>query len=176
MLAAGLAGAGSAAVWTFGRDLLTSTGGLSGTVTAVVWVVLGAAGVLGALSGDAVRVLGPRGAWVVFAGTTAVSTAVLALGSASALLAALAAAAFGGAYTAASGVLIAWAAALGPDPAGATTATLFVALTAGQALGSVLTGLLTGPLGPTGAFLACATLLAAGAGVLPRRSSLETTR
>ena len=78
-LAAGVAGIGSAAVWTFGRDLITNTGGLPERTTAALWCLLGAAAVLGALSGDAVRVLGLRRAWILTATLTAVGTAVLAL-------------------------------------------------------------------------------------------------
>lgn len=78
-VAAAVAGIGSAAVWTFGRDLVTVTGGLPGRTTAALWCLLGVAAVLGALSGDAVRVLGLSGAWVVTAVATAAGTAALAL-------------------------------------------------------------------------------------------------
>src|SRR5690606_39889794 len=64
-VAAAVTGVGSAAVWTFGRDLVTVTGGLPGRTSAALWCLLGVAAVLGALSGDAVRVLGLRRAWVV---------------------------------------------------------------------------------------------------------------
>ena len=45
-------------MWTFGRDLVTTTGGLPERTTAALWVLLGAAAVLGGCSGDAVRLLG----------------------------------------------------------------------------------------------------------------------
>ncbi|WP_432573234.1 MFS transporter [Kineococcus sp. SYSU DK005] len=168
VLAAALAGLGSAAVWTFGRDLLTTVGGLPERTTAALWVALGAAAVLGALSGDAVRVLGLRRAWVLTVAPSAASTAVLALAAADAATAGVAAAVFGGSYTALSGVLIAWGGTLRPHLAGATTATLFTALTAGQAAGSVLTGAVAAPLGTRGAFAVCAALLLCAAAVLPR--------
>jgi predicted MFS family arabinose efflux permease len=167
-MAAGFAGLGSAAVWTFGRDLLTTVGDLPQHTTAVLWVVLGAAAVLGALSGDAVRVLGLRRAWAVTVLLSAVSTGALAVAAADAVAAGAALAVFGGSYTALSGVLIAWAGAVRPHLLGATTATLFIALTAGQAVGSVLTGALTGALGAPRAFLVSASLLASAAAVLPQ--------
>ncbi|MGW6265647.1 MFS transporter, partial [Cellulosimicrobium funkei] len=167
-VAAAVAGIGSAAVWTFGRDLVTVTGGLPGRTTAALWCLLGAAAVLGALSGDAVRVLGLRGTWVVTAVATAVGTAALALAPGSVPVVAVAGALFGGAYTALSGVLIAWGTALRPHAAGRATAALFVALTAGQAVGALATGGLSDVVGPQAAFWVGAALLLVAAGVVPR--------
>lgn len=166
-LAASVAGVGSAAVWTFGRDLVTVTGGLPERTTAALWCLLGVAAVLGALSGDAVRLLGLRRAWVLSATATAVGTAALALAPGSVVVAAVAGALFGGAYTALSGVLIAWGGALRPHAAGRATATLFVALTGGQAVGALAAGVLAGQAGAPAAFWAGAVLLLAAAAVRP---------
>lgn len=140
VVAAVVAGAGSAAVWTFGRDVVTTTGGLPERTTAALWVLLGAAAVLGASSGDVVRVLGLGRAWVLTAGLSGLATAALVLAPDRVGLVAGAAALFGGAYTALSGVLIAWAARVRPGAAGAATAVLFTALTAGQAVGAAVAG------------------------------------
>jgi predicted MFS family arabinose efflux permease len=156
-------------VWTFGRDLITHVGGLPERTTAALWCLLGAAAVLGALSGDAVRLLGLRRAWALMAVMTAAGTAALALAPGHLLIAAVAGAVFGGAYTALSGVLIAWAGVLRPHTAGQATATLFIALTAGQAFGAVATGALTERAGAPAAFWVCAALLLASAGVLPAK-------
>lgn len=167
-IAAAVAGIGSAAVWTFGRDLVTVTGGLPGRTTAALWCLLGVAAVLGALSGDAVRVLGLRGAWVVTAVATAAGTAALALAPGSVPVVAVAGALFGGAYTALSGVLIAWGTVLRPHAAGRATATLFVALTGGQAVGALATGGLSDVVGPRAAFWVGAAFLFVAAGMVPR--------
>lgn len=167
-VAATVAGIGSAAVWTFGRDLVTVTGGLPGRTTAALWCLLGVAAVLGALSGDAVRVLGLRGAWVVTAVATAAGTAALALAPGSVPVVAVAGALFGGAYTALSGVLIAWGTVLRPHAAGRATAALFVTLTAGQAVGALATGGLSDVVGPQAAFWVGAAFLLVAAGVVPR--------
>src|SRR5690606_28157307 len=74
---------------------------------------------------------------------------------------------FGGAYTAMSGVLIAWGAALRPHAAGRATAALFVALTAGQAAGALVTGGLSDVVGPQAAFWLGATALVTAAGIVP---------
>lgn len=175
-VAATVAGLGSAAVWTFGRDLVTTTGGLPGRTTAALWVLLGSAAVLGALSGDTVRVLGLRHAWTLTAVLSAVGTGLLALAPGQVAVVALAAALFGGAYTALSGVLIAWAAAVCPGTAGQATAALFVALTGGQALGAVATGLLTDLVGAPLAFWACAAVLLAAAAARPAQASPSRSR
>jgi predicted MFS family arabinose efflux permease len=174
LLAATVTGIGSAAVWTFGRDLITTTGGLPERTTAALWCLLGAAAVLGALSGDAVRLLGLRRAWVLTATLTATGTAALGLAPSHALTAAAAGAVFGGSYTALSGVLIVWASALRPQAAGQATATLFIALTAGQAVGAIATGAFAERAGMRVAFLVCAAVLLAAAAVLPARRALST--
>lgn len=170
VLAAVLAGLGSAAVWTFGRDLITVTGGLPERTTAALWVLLGAAAVLGGLSGDVVRLLGLRRAWVLTVALSAAGTAALAVAPGHVLIAGAAGAVFGGAYTALSGVLIAWAGALRPQDAGRTTATLFIALTAGQAVGAAGTGALADRTSTPAAFGICAAVLLASAVVLPVRA------
>jgi len=159
-LAAGAAGAGSAAVWTFGRDVLTTTGGLPPRTTALLWCVLGGASVLGALSGDAVRLLGLRGAWVLTVLLTAAGTALLAVAPSSVAAAALAMAVFGGSYTALSGVLIGWASAVRPRTSGQATASLFIALTAGQAVGAAVLGAITEATSTTTAFLVATAVTA----------------
>jgi len=175
VLAAALAGTGSAAVWTFGRELIPSTGGLPERTTAALWCLLGVAAVLGALSGDAVRFLGLRRAWALTATLTATGTAVLGLAPGQAVVVAVAGATFGGAYTALSGVLIAWATALQPHAAGQATATLFIALTAGQAFGAMATGAVSERVGSRAAFLICAALVLAAAAVLPAKKPPMTS-
>ncbi|WNB86880.1 MFS transporter [Cellulomonas sp. ATA003] len=119
--------------------------------------------------------LGLRRAWVLTAAATAAGTAALVLAPGQTLVAGVAGAVFGGAYTALSGVLIAWAAALRPRAAGQATATVFIALTAGQALGAVVTGVLAGRAGAPAAFWLCAGLLLAAAAVRPTTTPAGAT-
>jgi predicted MFS family arabinose efflux permease len=158
-LSALLAGAGSAAVWTFGIELLTTTGGLLPPTTAVLWCLLGGAGVVGALSGDLVQACGLRSAWTITATVMAGATVAVACQPGIAAVAATALAAFGGAYIALSGVLIAWATRAIPQRAAEATATLFIALTAGQALGAFTLGVIAESTTLTAAFVAAAALL-----------------
>ena len=140
VLAALLAGTGSAAVWTFGRDLVVSAGELTPLTSTLFWVLLGAAGVTGAVAGDAVQRWDVPRAWAAFALLLAAATAGLALAPGVVAVAFGCGAAFGGSYVALSGVVIAWGTQLRPDSPGTANAVLFLTLAAGQALGALLVG------------------------------------
>lgn len=170
--AAVLAGAGSAAVWTFGRDLVSSSGGLGSAASTGFWTLLGAAGVAGALTGDAVDRWSVSRAWILPAVLLAASTALLGALPGTPAVAFGCAAVFGGSYVALSGVLIVWGRQLHPtNPAGAT-AILFIALAAGQALGSVGLGSIVDAAGSPTAFAAAATAaLLSCIGLLPHPPS-----
>lgn len=171
-VAAALAGIGSAAVWTFGRDLVVTAGGLGPLASTVFWIVLGTAGAAGALAGDAVRRWGVPRTWTALALTLAGATAGLALAPGTQIVVFACAAAFGGSYVALSGVLIAWGTQLHPDSPGSANAILFLTLAAGQALGALLLGTLTDATSPLTAFTAAAAL--ATASCLPFTSNRST--
>ena len=168
MLAAAVVfGAGSSAVWTFGRDVVSSAGA-SELVSTGSWIVLGAAGLLGALAGDVVARLGLARAWS--AAMLLVAAATLALGLAASTTVAVfaGAAVFGGVYIALSGMLLLWGTRVFPDRPVLGVGAAFLLLALGQALGAPLLGLLADHLTPAGAFLAATALLVLGAAVRPR--------
>lgn len=169
LIAAVVAGAGCAAVWTFGRDLLTDVGGLPSRGTGLLWCVLGAAGLLGGASGVLVGRVGLRAAWISTVVPAGAATAALATWPGSAVPAAVALAGFGGAFVALSGVLIAWGAERDPDAAPAAAAFLFIGLTVGQAVGALLLGAIAEGVDPPAAFYAGAGLLALSAGAAEAR-------
>lgn len=170
LLAAVLAGAGSAAVWTFGRDLLTTAGDVPPATTALLWSVLGGAGILGAFSGELVHRFGLHQAWVATAVVMAAATALLVALPGLVPLAATALAAFGGSYVALSGVLISCATRVTPDRAAECTAILFIALTAGQALGAAALGALAGATSLAISFLGAAALIVSSCVAATRRT------
>jgi predicted MFS family arabinose efflux permease len=161
VVAALLAGIGSAAMWTFGRDLVVTVGGAGGPAATAFWTVLGAAGVTGAVAGDAVRRWDVPRAWTAFALALAGATAALPLAPGRPAVAFACAAVFGGSYVALSGVLIAWGTLLDPDSPGSANATLFLTLAAGQATGALLLGGLLDFAGPLPAFAVAAALTVA---------------
>jgi len=79
IVAAGLLGVGSSAVWTFGQELAVSTV-RPGTVGSILfWTLLGAAGLGGALVGDAVQRWAVARTWLLLALSLGAATVVLAL-------------------------------------------------------------------------------------------------
>jgi predicted MFS family arabinose efflux permease len=157
LLAALLFGAGSAAVWTYGRTMLVEAGTGSGASMAA-WIALGVGGTLVIVTARWMERLEPPGAWIVTATVVAIATAGVLAGGAWALVTF---AAFGWGYTAGSGVLIAWTARIDALRAAAGTALLFVTLILGQALGAALVGGVTSAAGYPAAFGLAAAVSAA---------------
>ncbi len=108
--------------------------------------------------------------------TTVAAGAVLALGllPGSVAVALAACALFGWGYTAATGALIAWTAAIDPERVAAGTSVLFVVLVAGQAVGAAVAGVLVGTIGTTTTFVAAAALVAVASGLSLRTGDLRT--
>ncbi|WP_453985651.1 MFS transporter [Brevibacterium casei] len=168
--AATLMGLGSSAVWTFGRDLLGGTGGIGPTASAIAWILLGACGLLGAVTGDAVSRAGLARAWAVSMIGLAAATLVLALMPGSVVVAWTAAAVFGAVYIVLTGLLLLWGAQIWADAPAAGVGLGFLVLALGQALGAPLVGALITQAGPVPAFSVAAGCAVLGAFVLPRRS------
>jgi predicted MFS family arabinose efflux permease len=168
LVAAAVAGAGCAGVWTFGRDLMTVDGALSEDTSGLLWCVLGGAGLIGGLSGDLVQRAGLRGAWLWSAGSSAAAVLVLAALPGSPVAVALAMVAFGAAFVGLSGVLIVWGGRRAPTAAPQAAAVLFMGLTVGQAAGALVLGAVADATSTRTAFLvAAALILAAGAAAEP---------
>ncbi|MBN1093057.1 MFS transporter [Blastococcus sp. TML/M2B] len=177
MVAAVLAGTGCAGVWTFGRDLLADDGGLPDRLTGLLWCVLGAAGLLGGISGVLVVRFGVRAAWIATVLAAAAGTVALGLSAGAPLRAALALACFGGAFVALSGVLLAWGGLRAPDSAPAAAAALFTGLTVGQAAGAVMLGWVADATSAPVAFgVAAAVLALSAAAAEPRRADARPVR
>lgn len=152
LLAAGLAGASSAAIWTFGRSVMAEARPHDEAYSIVAWMVLGLFGLLGAVAGRLVQTWSVRFAWTWTAVAMAVATTLLGLVPSAPWAAYGSAALFGASYTALSGVLIVWAVRLLPGRAAEGTVALFIALAVGQAAGSVVLGALLGMTIPAVAF------------------------
>lgn len=144
LVGATLAGASSAAIWTFGRSVMADSGAGDETLSIAAWMVLGAFGILGAAAGKIVQTWSLRIAWVATAAVMATATVLLGSAPGTPPAAYVSVAAFGASYTAMSGVLIVWAVRVVPDLAAEGTVVLFIALAVGQAAGSVALGVLVG--------------------------------
>ena len=171
VLAAMLMGLSSAAVWTFGRNLITTIGSASGLVSTTMWTVLGAAGILGALGGDLVARVGVARSWSVAMVVMAAATSLLALAPGSALAIYTAAAVFGAAYIILTALVLIWATRIYPRRASYGVGLGFLMIAIGQAIGAPLAGVLTDQSSPTTAFYTCAALGLLGALIRPTRTT-----
>ncbi|MDX6366926.1 MAG: hypothetical protein QOK30_2002 [Nocardioidaceae bacterium] len=160
-----LLGAASAAVWTYGRAHLVAEG-LGTTASTVAWMALGVGGTATAVTAGWQARQRPARAWSLTSSGVGITIAALSFGAGVLSIAPVACLLFGWAFVAATSALIAWAAELVPDQAAAGTATLFITLTLGQAIGSAMTGTVADHGGLWLAFLIAAALavLAAACG------------
>ena len=108
----------------------------------IFWVILGGAGIAGAFSGELVTRWGLRTGWITTAALMGLATYLIGAWPSSIMAACVGGAVFGASYVALSGVLIAWATFSLPRHGAAGTAALFIALALGQAVGSLLIGIL----------------------------------
>jgi len=150
--------------------------GVGDLTASVMWIVLGAAGLLGAFAGDLTVRLGPARSWTAAMLLLAAATAALALAPGAAAVALGAAAVFGAVYIASTGFLLLWGTRTFPDRPvlGVGAAFLFIAL--GQAVGAPVLGLVADTLGTPGAFVVAAGIAVVGALVRPGRESPTAVR
>jgi len=162
--AALLMGAGSGAVWNYGRAVLVHAGA-DERASVWAWIALGAGGAAVIATSRGMTRLSPRASWTVTSTAVALATAGLALAPAVPLVALSACALFGWGYTAGSGVLIQWTAAVDPRRAPAGTSALFIVLILGQGAGAAAVGALAGPVGYAPPFLGAAAVTLAGVAI-----------
>jgi Arabinose efflux permease len=133
-----LSGVASAAWWCFGPDVLRQHSHLNEGQASMLWLVSGAAGILGALTGPLARCIGMRQVYWL---------AQLAMAAPLLLLAALthfsywlvpAAALCGAGYVTLSGILLVAGAAATPQNAASGVAAAFLTLAIGQIVGAIL--------------------------------------
>lgn len=167
-------GAGSGAVWNYGRTLLVDAG--AGERTSVLaWVAIGLGGVAVIGTARVLGRLGPAAAWGVTTSVAATATGVLGLGAPHGVLSLAACGAFGWGFVAATGALIAWTSRIDAARAPAGTSLLFVVLVLGQAVGAPAVGTLVAATTFGTAFVAAAIVMLA-AGLLPSMLSRDRRR
>ncbi|GAA1636781.1 YbfB/YjiJ family MFS transporter [Brevibacterium sanguinis] len=169
MTASALMGFASTAVWTFGRDLLVGVGGMGEAASAIAWILLGAFGMLGAVSGDLAATVGLRRGWFVAMLVLAASTLLFAAVPGSIAGAWAAAAVFGAVYIALTGLLLVWGTEVYDRAPAAGVGLAFLLIAVGQALGAPLLGALITGLGAGPAFAVAAGTAVVGAFLGPPR-------
>jgi predicted MFS family arabinose efflux permease len=167
LLAAVATGAGSSAVWVFGRDVVVTAGHMSSFASTVMWIVLGAAGMVAVVTGDLVAHVGLRRAWVAGMLLLAAATATIGLAPGSFLAIFSGAAVFGSVYIALTGVLLVWGTRLFPDVPAFGVGAPFLLVAVGQAAAAPVVGLLSDAITPAAAFTAAALVIMLGAFARP---------
>lgn len=165
--AAALLGTASAAVLTFGRDVLVSVGEMDETMSLTAWTLMGIAGTLGVFAGDLARRVGLRRAWL--AGMLLIGTATALVGAFPHvdLIAFVAIAAFGAIYMSLSGVLLIWGTRVYPAAPATGVGIAFLVVALGQAVAAPLIGSLTGSFGAHTAFFVAGGAAAVGGWIRP---------
>ena len=169
VVAAGV-GLGSAAYWTFSRDLVVQAGGMGEFGATVFWAVIGVSGIAGGMAGDLVGGLGLARALRYSLGSMAAAIGLLA-GAPGAPVAAYASAAlFGSSYIALTGIVLVWAVSVFHERPSAGLGAAFLILAAGQALGSILAGTMAEATSPRAAFWFFVGITLVTALVRPRKT------
>lgn len=162
LLAALLLGAGSAAVWNYGRSVLVDAG-VDREASITAWIALGLGGAAVVVTSRWTGGMRPARLWGISVTAVVVGSLALAAVPGTVPVALVACLVFGWGYTAATGALIAWTTEIDPDRASAGTSMLFVTLVLGQALGAAAAGAVIGVAGAVTAFaLAALVGLASG--------------
>ena len=160
-------GLASSAYWTFGRDLLAASGTATHAAGAA-WIVLGAASILAAVTGDLVARYRIDVVWAGLLLLLSLATAGVALAPQALPIVLASAVLFGVSYVALTGILILWASRIEPHRAATAVAATFLLLSAGQLVGATLTGMLIDHAGWTASFL---TAAASALALMPVRPS-----
>ena len=133
-----LSGVASAAWWCFGPDVLRQHSHLNEGQASMLWLVSGAAGILGALTGPLARYIGMRQVYWLAQLAMAVPLLLLAALTHFSYWLLPAAALCGAGYVTLSGILLVAGAAATPQNAASGVAAAFLTLAIGQIGGAIL--------------------------------------
>lgn len=133
-----LSGVASAAWWCFGPDVLRQHSRLNEGQASMLWLVSGAAGILGALTGPLARCIGMRQVYWLAQLAMAVPLLLLAALTHFSYWLVPAAALCGAGYVTLSGILLVAGAAATPQNAASGVAAAFLTLAIGQIGGAIL--------------------------------------
>ncbi|GHB17833.1 MFS transporter [Salinicola rhizosphaerae] len=140
-------GFASAAYWTFSSEALVNLGHFNQSMANIVWILIGVAGLAGAVAGDLISRLGIDGVNRGSLAALALSLVLLALLPTSLPAVLISAVLFGAAYIMLTGVYLVWGIRLYWDRPGVGIGLPFLMIAVGQVIGSPLAGYLIGSQG-----------------------------
>ncbi|OPG98718.1 MFS transporter [Chryseobacterium mucoviscidosis] len=156
LMASLLTGISSAIYWTFARNFLTDEKGASDSEAVLFWIVMGIMGILGGCAGRIIERIGIGWSYRIGLLLLSVSLGIILLPSMAASL--VSAVMFGSTYIFLTSVFIVWATRLFHPNTSIGISLAFLALGAGQFLGSSMAGYTIEMFSNTTAFLAFAVL------------------
>ena len=137
-----LMGAASTAIWSFGAQLATLRLSWGSNGIGLLWSVIGAAGIAGAIAGNLVARFGINRVHRVFLGFMALGILAVGASFTSPALALGGGAVFGAAYVMLTGVYLVWGVRALPDRPATGLMVGFLAIAVGQTAGAPVFGLL----------------------------------
>lgn len=153
-----ISGIASAAWWSFGPDLLREQARVGNSMLSLLWLVCGAAGMLGALTGPVSQLIGMRQVYRLALLFMAAPLLLIAFSHGFSWWMLLAAALCGVGYITLSGVLLVGGTQAIPDSPAAGVGVVFFMLAAGQVAGSIIFGMISTHSGAVPALLIFAAL------------------
>jgi predicted MFS family arabinose efflux permease len=158
-----LAGAASAAIWTFGANIMRDDLAFGDREVTLAWIVLGAAGAIGAATGVLTDRYGTRVVHRLSIALLTLALVGLACASVSPAIAFVVMGLFGMSYIVATGTFLLWGLALYADRPGLGLGLPFLVLALGQTTGAPLFGAIWEAWGTAAALLTFAAIMAASA-------------
>ncbi|MGB7757774.1 MAG: MFS transporter, partial [Salinisphaera sp.] len=159
-----LMGASSTALWSFGGELAAARLGWLSAGIGLLWIAMGAAGIVGAGAGALVARWGLNTVHWTFLAMLAASILAVGLPLTTPMLTLAGGALFGAAYVTLTGVYLVWGISALPERPATGLMVGFLTAAIGQTAGAPVFGLLMGQLSPTVAAASFAVLgLVAGA-------------
>jgi len=153
-----VSGMASAAWWSFGPDVLREHADVPGETLSLLWLVCGAAGILGALTGPLSKIIGMQQVYRFAQLFMAAPLLLIAFSHAFSWWMIPAVALCGIGYITLSGVLLVGGTEAAPDSPASGVGVVFFMLAAGQVTGSVIFGMIYTHGGAVPALLVFATL------------------
>lgn len=144
--------------WTYAVDLISRGGGLPPAAGPLFWTGVGAAGIVGVVTGDLLARLGLRISLVVTFAALGVATGLLGSAPTSWVALGLSAALFGSSFMLISALLVTWTSNVFPHQPGTGFSATQVFLAAGTIFGPAAMGVLAGRSGLGTAFVLTAIL------------------
>ena len=142
IVASFLMGASSTALWSFGSQLVGLRLGWSHSGAGLLWIAIGAAGIVGAAAGSLVTRFGIERIHWTFLSTMAASILLIGLESTTPALTLIGGILFGMAYIMLTGVYLVWGVAALPDRPATGLMIGFLTIAIGQTVGAPIFGLL----------------------------------